>query len=69
MMNAARASMAARGARDEEPAGVSEGMAVRPSRRMEGCSDDACCLFATRPVATLAIVDGERREGPPTGAV
>ena len=42
MRSAARASMGARCAWDEEPAGVSDGVAVQPSRRTEGCSEDAC---------------------------
>ena len=54
---------------DDEPAGVSDGVAVRPSRRTEGCSEDACCSFPTGPVAALAVGDGERRGGPRTGAV
>ena len=62
-------SMAARGARDEEPAGASEGVAVRPSRLMDGCWDDACCSFPAGPVAALTAGDGERRGRPPTGAV
>ena len=61
--------MAAWGARDEEPAGVSEGVAVRPTRLMDGCWDDACCLFPAGPVAALTAGDGERRGRPPTGAV
>ena len=69
MMSAARASMAARGARDEEPAGTSEGVAVRPSRLMDGCWDDACCSFPIGLVAALTAGDGERRGWPPTGAV
>ena len=44
-------------------------MAVRPSRRTEGCSEEACCSFPAGPVAALAAGDGERRGGPPTGAV
>ena len=54
---------------DDEPAGVSDGVAVRPSRRTEGCSEDACCSFPAGPVAALAAGDGERRGRPPTGAV
>ena len=69
MMSAARASMAARGAHDDEPAGVSEGVAVRPSRLMDGCWDDACCSFPIGPVAALTAGDGELRGRPPTGAV
>ena len=66
MSNAACTSMGARRAWDDELAGVSNGVAVRPSRRTEGCSEDACCLFPARPLATR---DGERQGGPPTGAV
>ena len=61
--------MAVRGVRDEEPAGVSEGVAVRPSRLMDGCWDDACCSFPAGPVAALTAGDGERWGRPPTGAV
>ena len=69
MMSAARAFMGARSARDEEPAGVSEGVAVRPSCRTDGCWDDACRSSPTGPVAALTAGDGERRGRPPTGAV
>ena len=69
MMSAAQASMAARDARDEELAGVSEGVAVRPSHLMDGCWDDACCSFPAGPVAALTTGDVERRGRPPTGAV
>ena len=64
--------MRVRGARwewDDELAGVSDGVAVRPSRRTKGCSEDACCSFPARPVVALATGDGEQRGGPPTGAV
>ena len=61
--------MVARGTRDEEPAGVSEGVAVQPSHLMDGCWDDACCSFPAGPVAVLTAGDGERRGRPPTGAV
>ena len=61
--------MAARGARDEEPAGVSEGAAVWPSRLTDGCWDDACCSFPAGPVAALTAGDEERWGRPPTGAV
>ena len=44
-------------------------MAVQLSRRTEGCSEDACCLFPAKPVAALAAGDGERRGGLPMGAV
>ena len=60
MRSAARASMGARRAWDEEPAGVSNGVAVWPSRRTEGCSEDACCSFPAGPVAALAAGDGEQ---------
>ena len=69
MRSAAHASMEARRAWDEEPAGVSDGVAVRPSCRTDGCSEDACCSFPAGPVAALAAGDGERRGGPPMGAV
>ena len=54
---------------DDEPAGVSDGVAVRPSRSTEGCNEDACCLFPAGPVAALTAGDGERRGRLPTGAV
>ena len=41
-------------------------MAVRPSRRTEGCWEEACCSFPAGPVAALAAGDRERRGGPPT---
>ena len=44
-------------------------MAVRPSRRTEGCWDEACCSFPTGPVAALAAGDGEQRGHPSTGAL
>ena len=50
MRSAACASMGARRAWDEEPAGVSDGVAVRPSCRTDGCSEDACYSFAAGPV-------------------
>ena len=42
---------------------------MRPSCRTEGCGEDACCSFPTWPVAVVVAGDGERRGGPPTGAV
>ena len=63
------AYVGARRAWDDEPAGVSDGVAVRPSRRTEGCSDEACCSFPAGPVAALAAGNGERRGHPPTVAV
>ena len=69
MRSAARASMGVRRAWEEELAGVSDGVVVRPSRRTEGCREDACCSFPAGPVVALAAGDGERRGGPPTGAV
>ena len=69
MSSAACASMGARRAWDEEPAGVSDGLAVRPSRHTEGCGEDACCSFPAGLVAALAAGDGERRGGLLTGAV
>ena len=59
MHRAACASTGARWAWDDEPARVSNGVAVRPSRRTEGCNEDACCSFPTEPVAALAAGDGE----------
>ena len=59
----------ARRAWDDEPAGVSDGVAVRPSRRTEGCSQDTCCSFPAGPVTALAAGNEEQRGGPPTGAV
>ena len=44
---------------DDEPVGVSDGVAVRPSGRTEGCSDEACCSFPAGPVAALAAGDRE----------
>ena len=69
MHRASCVSTGARRAWDDEPAGVSDGVAVRPSRRTEGCSEDACCLFPAGLAAALAAGDAERRGGPPTGAV
>ena len=63
------ASVGARRAWDDKPAGVSDGVAVRPSCRTDGCSDVACCLFPAGPATTLAVGDGERQGGLPTGAV
>ena len=62
-------SVGARQAWDDEVAGVSDGVAVRPSRRTEGCWEEACCSFPAGSVAALAAGDGERRGRPPTGAV
>ena len=59
MHRAACASMGARRAWDDEPAGVSDGVAVRPSCRTDGCSEDACCLFHAGPVEALAACNGE----------
>ena len=69
MMSAARASMGARSARDEEPAGVSEGVTVRPSCRVDECWDYACCSSPAGPVVALTAGDGERRGRLPKGAV
>src|SRR4051812_27215316 len=68
-MSAARASKGARSAWDEELAGVNDGVAVRPSRRTDGCWEDACCSFLAGPVAALTAGDGERRGRPSMGAV
>ena len=59
MSNTASASVGARRAWDDEPAGVSDGVVVCPSCRTEGCSDEACCSFSTLPVAALVEGDGE----------
>ena len=69
MSSAACASLGARRAWDDELAGVSDGVAVRPSRRTKGCSDEACYSCPARPVVALAEGDGKRRGGPPVGAV
>ena len=69
MSSAGYASAGLRRAWDDELAGVSDGVVVRPSRRTEGCNDETCCSFAAGPVAALAAGDGERRGGLPTGAV
>ena len=69
MSSAAGAAVGARRAWDDEPAGVSDGVAVRPSRRTEGCSDDTCFSFPAGPVAAWVAGDGEQRGSPPTGAV
>ena len=69
MSRAACVSTWLRSAWDDEVAGVSDGVAVRPSRCTDGCSDEACCSCAAGPVVALAAGDGERRGGPLTGAV
>ena len=69
MSSAACASVGARRAWDDEPAGVSDGVAVRPSRRTEGCSDEDCCSCPAGPVAALAAGEGEWRGGVPADAV
>ena len=69
MSSAACASVGARRAWDDEPAGVRARGVVHPSRRTEGCSDEACCSCPAGPVAALAAGDGERRGGPPMGDV
>ena len=51
MRSEARASMGGRRAWEEELAKVSDGVAVRPSRRTEGCNEDACYSFPAGPVA------------------
>ena len=58
MSSVACASVGARRAWDEEPAGVSDGGSVRPS---EGCIKDACCSFPAGPVAALAA--GDEKDG------
>lgn len=52
----------ARWALDDEPAGVSDGVAVRPSRCNEGCSDEACCSFLAGLVAAFAAGDGNDKD-------
>ena len=59
MSCAACASVGARRAWDDEPARVSDRVAVLPSRRTEVWSDDACCSFPAGPVAVFAAGDGE----------
>ena len=61
MSSAACVSTGPRRAWDDEPAGVSDGVAVRPSCRTEGCSHEACCSCPAGPVAALVAGDGERR--------
>ena len=58
MSNAACASVGLQRAWDDKPAGVNGGVAVRPSLRMEGCSDEARCSFPVGPMAALAAGDG-----------
>ena len=60
MSSTACVSVGARRAWDDEAAGVSDGVAVRPSLHTEGCWDEACCSFHVGPVAALAAGDGER---------
>ena len=69
MSSTACASVGARRAWDDELTEVSDGVVVCPSRRTKGYNNEACCSFATEPVAVLAAGDGEWRGGPPTGAV
>ena len=59
MSSAACASTGPRRAWDDEPAGVSDGVAVHPSPRTEGCSDEPCYSCPAGPVAALAAGDGE----------
>ena len=68
MSNVACASVGVLRAWDDEPAGVSDGVAMRSSHCTEGCSNDACCSFAAGLVAALATGDGEWWGGLPTGA-
>ena len=60
MHSAACVSVGALQAWDDEPAGVSDGVAVRPSRDTEGYREDACCSFPTGPVVALAEGDEEQ---------
>ena len=69
MSSAACMSVGERQAWDDEPAGVSDGVAVCPSCHTEGCSNEACCSFPAEPVAALAAGEGEWQGGLPTGAV
>ena len=54
---------------EDEAAGFSDGEAVRPSWRMEGCSEEAYCSWPAGPMAAFATGDGGWRGQPsPTGA-
>ena len=61
---AACASIGPRRAWDDESAGVSDGVVVRPSRRTDGCSDEAHCSWPAGPVAMLATGEGAWRAQP-----
>ena len=55
---------------DEAATRVSDGVAVRPSCRMDGGSDMSCCSWITGTVAALATGDGKQLGAPlPAGAV
>ena len=49
--------MGARRAWDDEPAGVSEGVAVQPSRRTEGCLDEACSAGLRLPTRSWGVCE------------
>ena len=59
MSSVAYASAGGRQVWDDEPAKVSDKVAVWLSRRTEGCSKDACCLFPAGPVAAWAAGNRE----------
>ena len=61
MSSTASGSVGARRVRDDEPARVSNGVVVRLSHYLKGCSDEACCSWPAGPVAALATEDGARR--------
>lgn len=44
---------------DEFVAGVSEGVAVRPSTCKNGCTDESCCSRAAGSKVVLATAEGE----------
>jgi hypothetical protein len=52
---------------DEEAAGVSDGVAVQPSRRDGSGSKESCCSWMTGPVAASAAGDGGRQGMPSLG--
>ena len=55
---------------DDEAATVSDGVAVRLSRRTDGCNDEACCSWPAGPVATFATREGARQaQTSPVGAI
>ena len=60
MSNASWAFTGPRQAWEDEAAIVSDGVAVRLSRRTEGCSDEACCSWPAGPVAAFSTGEGNR---------